>query len=67
VSGKLEEISREIQTIVITHLPQIALSSDRHFVVRKQQVYNETISIIEELHGSSKEREIEEMSGQIPD
>jgi DNA repair protein RecN (Recombination protein N) len=43
------------------------LSSDRHFVVRKQQVYNETISIIEELHGSSKEREIEEMSGQIPD
>ncbi|WP_334102948.1 DNA repair protein RecN [Mesotoga prima] len=67
VSGKLEEISREIQTIVITHLPQIAMSSDRHFVVRKQQVHNETISIIEELHGSSKEREIEEMSGQIPD
>ncbi|HNS74898.1 DNA repair protein RecN [Mesotoga prima] len=67
VSGKLEEISREIQTIVITHLPQIAMSSDRHFVVRKQHVHNETISIIEELHGSSKEREIEEMSGQIPD
>ncbi|MBN2220193.1 MAG: AAA family ATPase [Kosmotogaceae bacterium] len=67
VSGKLEEISREIQTIVITHLPQIAMSSDRHFVVRKQQVHNETISMIEELHGSSKEREIDEMSGQIPD
>jgi DNA repair protein RecN (Recombination protein N) len=67
VAEKLREISGEIQTIVITHLPQIALIADRHFVVRKEQVDSETVSTIEELHGCSKEREIEEMSGQIPE
>ncbi|MFA6657324.1 MAG: chromosome segregation protein SMC, partial [Mesotoga sp.] len=67
VAEKLREISSEIQTIVITHLPQIALIADRHFVVRKEQVGSKTVSRIEELHGPSKEREIEEMSGQIPE
>lgn len=67
VAEKLREISSEIQTIVITHLPQIALIADRHFVVRKKQVGSKTVSRIEELHGPSKEREIEEMSGQIPE
>ena len=67
VADKLREISQEIQTIVITHLPQIAQNADKHFVVRKEQFGSNTISSIEELHGCSKEREIEEMSGQIPD
>ncbi|RAM61111.1 chromosome segregation protein SMC, partial [Mesotoga sp. SC_3PWM13N19] len=67
VADKLREISQEIQTIVITHLPQIAQNADKHFVVRKEQFGSNTISSIEELHGCSKEREIEEMSGKIPD
>lgn len=32
---KLKEVSENFQTIVVTHLPQIAVQADRHFVVER--------------------------------
>ncbi|MEJ5229848.1 MAG: AAA family ATPase [Pseudothermotoga sp.] len=32
---KLKEVSENFQTIVVTHLPQIAVHADRHFVVER--------------------------------
>jgi len=33
---KLKEVSENFQTIVVTHLPQIAVHADRHFVVERK-------------------------------
>jgi DNA repair protein RecN (Recombination protein N) len=52
-----------VQSIVITHLPQIASRAERHFAVRKEQSELDTISTIEELSGEKRERELVEMSG----
>lgn len=64
VADKLLQISSGLQTIVITHLPQIAEKSERHFAVRKEQSQFDTISVIEQLSGSTRDKELEEMSGQ---
>ncbi len=63
VAEKLLEISSKVQSIVITHLPQIASRAERHFAVRKEQFELDTISTIEELSGEKRERELVEMSG----
>ncbi len=38
VASKMHDISREIQTLVITHLPQVAAKADFHYAIYKQKV-----------------------------
>lgn len=64
VADKLFEISSKIQTVVITHLPQIASRAVKHFAVRKVQSSLDTTSTIEELSGLERELELKEMAGQ---
>ncbi|MFA5119017.1 MAG: DNA repair protein RecN [Candidatus Omnitrophota bacterium] len=56
---KLQEISRDRQVILITHLPQIASFAENHFRVYKKVKDNHTTTIVELL---SKEERVKEMA-----
>ncbi|HOK23291.1 MAG TPA: DNA repair protein RecN [Candidatus Hydrothermia bacterium] len=59
VGRKMKDISKRRQVIVITHLPQIAVFADRHFVVEKHIRKNKTTINIREL---SREERISELA-----
>jgi DNA repair protein RecN (Recombination protein N) len=56
---KLQEISRDRQVILITHLPQIASFAENHYRVYKKVKDNHTMTIVELLH---KEERVKEMA-----
>lgn len=49
VGQKLQDISRQNQTICITHLPQVAVWADGHFVISKGEINNRVTSKVEPL------------------
>lgn len=49
VSEQLDSVARTHQVICITHLPQIAAMADRHFVIEKSSVKDNTITDIRVL------------------
>ncbi len=58
-AGKvLKELSKTHQIICITHLPQIAAMSDRHFHVNKKTDCNETLASITLLNDDEKINEV---------
>lgn len=61
VGQKLYNISRRVQTICITHLPQIACFADNHISVSKHIEDNRTFSEIRELKDEEKISEIAKM------
>lgn len=60
VGKMLKDLSRDSQVICITHLPQVASLSDRHFLVRKE-VGDRTITVVKELSAPEKVDEIARM------
>ncbi|MBA3706477.1 MAG: hypothetical protein H0W84_11455 [Bacteroidetes bacterium] len=54
----LKKLSETHQVISITHLPQIAAMSDRHFHVSKTEINKETIAGIKNLNDEEKILEI---------
>ena len=58
VGRKLQALSAAHQTIVITHLPQIASLADRHFSVRKQQKQQRTTTEVVLLDAKARAEEI---------
>ena len=58
VGRKLQSLSAAHQTIVITHLPQIASLADQHFSVRKQQVQQQTTTEVVRLNAKARAEEI---------
>ena len=58
VGRKLQSLSAARQTIVITHLPQIASLADQHFSVRKQQVQQRTTTEVVLLNAQARAEEI---------
>jgi DNA repair protein RecN (Recombination protein N) len=56
---KLQEISRDRQVILITHLPQIASFAENHYRVYKKVKDNHTTTIVELL---SKDERVKEMA-----
>lgn len=58
VGRKLQSLSATRQTIVITHLPQIASLADQHFSVRKQQVQQRTTTEVLLLNAQARAEEI---------
>lgn len=64
IGKKIVDLSENgVQTFVITHLPQVALTAEDHFKVFKDQTSLETISNIRKIEGDDREREILEMAG----
>jgi DNA repair protein RecN (Recombination protein N) len=63
IGQKLRAISRRNQTLVITHLPQIAAYADRHYVVAKRVEGERTVSEVRALNESERTEEIARMLG----
>ncbi|MFM7770514.1 MAG: hypothetical protein ACKO8Q_08150, partial [Bacteroidota bacterium] len=62
--GKLlREMSKQMQLIAISHLPQIASKANQQFAVRKHTVQNETFSELVELNEQERTLEIAHMLG----
>ena len=63
VGRKLHQLSRHHQVICITHLPQIAKFGDRHLSISKQVSSGKTQTVITQLGGEDRQREIARMLG----
>jgi len=62
MAQKLKNLSKKFQLIVITHQPQIAAVSNKHFRVEKQKVSDRTVSRVNTL---SNDEHIEEIARMI--
>jgi DNA repair protein RecN (Recombination protein N) len=65
VGRRLRELSQKHQVICITHLPQIAVHGDHHFLVQKHQEAEATHTAIKELTGQERTAEVARMLGGI--
>ncbi len=64
VAGKMKEISNDIQTLVITHLPQVAAKSDYHYFIYKEKVNDRMQTFIKAL---TTEERILSIAGMLSD
>ena len=62
IAGKVGKVMRQLaeshQIIAITHLPQIAAVSEKHFYIEKQDLKEETVTIIKVLSEEEKVTEV---------
>jgi len=65
VGKRLRELARKHQIICITHLPQIAVFGDHHFLVKKHQEKDATNTSIEEVRGRDRTAEVARMLGGV--
>jgi DNA repair protein RecN (Recombination protein N) len=63
IATKIAQISRTSQTIVVTHLAQIAAMADTHFLIEKHESENRTQTQIKNLDQSQQLTEIARMLG----
>lgn len=63
VGKKLKKLSQNTQVICITHLPQIARFADRHFLVEKEVVGEQTLISAKPLTDPERVNEIARMHG----
>lgn len=63
IGEKLAQIAKTNQTIVITHLPQIATHATTHFKIEKTVIQANTAVIITELKPEEKTSELNRMIG----
>ncbi len=63
IGKKLWVLSRQHQTICVTHLPQIAAFADEHFRVQKEVSGDRTLSRLETLRDESRVEELAAMLG----
>ncbi|WBB31275.1 DNA repair protein RecN [Parvimonas micra] len=63
VGEKLAEISKNHQLLVISHLPQISVLSDTHFIISKETVGNVTLSKVLCANYDEKVMEISRLIG----
>ncbi len=65
VGRRLRQLSDKHQILCITHLPQIAVYGNHHFLVEKHQEKGTTRTSIRELKGEERRREVARMLGGI--
>lgn len=63
VAEALYKVSRSHQVICITHLSQVALYGDQHFLIRKQHTDEQTISGVSLLKPLERQKEIARILG----
>lgn len=61
VGRRLARLSRTVQVIVVTHLPQVAAFADRHYVVVKSSDGRVTTSGVTALDDAGRRRELSRM------
>lgn len=61
MGAMMKEISRDMQVIVITHLPQVAAKGDHHFKVYKQDAEQKTVTHVRPLTVDERIRELAAM------
>lgn len=61
VGNKLLELSKEVQILIITHLPQVAAISNHHYNIKKEVVNNRMITSITKLSSDERIIKIAEM------
>jgi len=65
VGRRLKELAKTHQVICITHLPQIAVYGDHHYLVEKQQEKDTTKTAIRKLEKGERISEVARMMGGI--
>lgn len=65
VGEKIVDISKNHQIICITHLPQIAVMSDGHFLIEKIIESNEARTYVKKLTSTEKINEIARLQGSL--
>ncbi|MDO5351216.1 MAG: DNA repair protein RecN [Succinatimonas sp.] len=63
VGSLLKELSKQVQVIVITHLPQVAACADSHFLVVKENTQDSTYSEVRLLNRQERIYELGRMMG----
>lgn len=61
MGGMMERISRDMQVIAITHLPQVAAMGTTHYLVYKTDLKDRTVSDVRRLQGDERVREVARM------
>lgn len=66
VRDELSLLGKKCQVIIITHLPQLASKAEEHFLVKKEEEEERTVSRIKRIEGEERTREIARLlSGNI--
>ncbi len=65
LAKKLKELSKNFQILLVSHLPQVAVLADRHFLVEKQTINDETVAKVYCIGDAQRDREIARMLGGI--
>ncbi len=65
IGQKIKQVAGRHQVLCITHLPQIAVYGDKHFVVSKQVVGDRTMSTVRALGETERMEEVARMLGGI--
>jgi len=63
IAQKLKDLSQNYQVLCVTHLPQIAVLADIHYVVEKEIKEKETKTKIKKIEGEERIKEIARMLG----
>lgn len=63
IAEKMKVLSGNTQVICVTHLPQIAAIADTHFLIKKTEDNNRTVTNIKILRGGDKSAELSRMLG----
>ena len=61
MGAMMRSMSRDMQVMAITHLPQVAAKGNRHFKVYKRDEESRTVTRVSELKGDDRVREIAAM------
>ena len=68
VARRLKELSRNHQVLVITHLAQVAVYADKHYVVEKCEESSRAVTTVSEVRGETRIKEIARLlSGEVSD
>lgn len=65
VGQKLWRLARLHQVLCITHLPQLAAFGEQHFQVQKRTQDGRTLTLVEDLAGEARLKELAHMLGEL--
>lgn len=63
VGEKLARIAKTTQLLVVSHLAQIAVMSDKEYLIEKQELGGKTVTLVHDLDESGKREEIVRLLG----
>jgi len=67
VGARLQQVARDRQVFAITHLAQIAARADHHLLVDKRSAGGTTATVVAELNGQERLRELARLLGGDPE